>query len=338
MTPGWGNERFTTNFGVGGGIIYGRILHGLLIATNQKTELLPGIATKWEISKDGKTWAFTIRDGGKFHDGKEMTTTGFEPSIRVWSVPAFEEMRTLAGHTQSVNALALSTDQLMLASASTDRTVRLWDYASGACLRVLRGHTNTVAGVKLSPDGRWVATASYDATVRLWPLAGEDEPKVLRGHPKNVTSVAFSKDAQMLASGGLGDEVFLWSVVSGQKAGALAGHRTAVGSLAFTPDGARLWSLGYPGSVIVWSTGDWQPVLQVDINKDKPYALSLAADGRLVAITLDHGLALHEAERFERVAYEKTPVKGMYGVAFSPDGRLVAATSADGKARVWEVH
>jgi peptide/nickel transport system substrate-binding protein len=73
MIAGWGNERFTYNFAVGGGNNFARFLQGYLIATNEKTDLLPGIASKWEISPDAKTWTFTIRDGGSFHDGKKIT-------------------------------------------------------------------------------------------------------------------------------------------------------------------------------------------------------------------------------------------------------------------------
>jgi peptide/nickel transport system substrate-binding protein len=73
MIGGWGNERFTYNFAVGGGNNFARFLQGFLVATNEKTELLPGIASEWGISPDGKTWTFTIRDGGSFHDGKKIT-------------------------------------------------------------------------------------------------------------------------------------------------------------------------------------------------------------------------------------------------------------------------
>jgi peptide/nickel transport system substrate-binding protein len=73
MIAGWGNERFTYNYSVGGGNNYARMMQGFLIATNEETELLPGIAEDWQISEDGLTWTFTIRDGVKFHDDSNLT-------------------------------------------------------------------------------------------------------------------------------------------------------------------------------------------------------------------------------------------------------------------------
>jgi len=74
MAPGWGSERFDVNFGGSAGNNHGKLWQGFLVATNDKVELLPGIATKWEISSDGRTWTFTIRDGVKFHDGTVLST------------------------------------------------------------------------------------------------------------------------------------------------------------------------------------------------------------------------------------------------------------------------
>ena len=39
------------------------------------TDLEPLLATKWEASKDGKTYTFTLRDGVKFSDGTDFNAT-----------------------------------------------------------------------------------------------------------------------------------------------------------------------------------------------------------------------------------------------------------------------
>ncbi|KAF2835297.1 HET-domain-containing protein [Patellaria atrata CBS 101060] len=75
---------------------------------------------------------------------------------------------TLEGHTESVNAVALSPDGQAMVSASDDCTVMLWDSKTGAGLSTLEGHTRSVNAVAFSPDGQVVASASYDRTVRLW--------------------------------------------------------------------------------------------------------------------------------------------------------------------------
>src|ERR671918_1645407 len=75
MVGDFASERFDVAFSLGlaGDLNYGRILHGFLISDNEKREMVPGIASDWNISEDGLTWTFTIREGVKFHDGSEVT-------------------------------------------------------------------------------------------------------------------------------------------------------------------------------------------------------------------------------------------------------------------------
>jgi len=74
MVGNLGDERFDAAFSTGeGSTAYGRIMGGYLMSGNEKSEIIPGIASKWKLSDDGLTWSFTIREGVKFHDGSHLT-------------------------------------------------------------------------------------------------------------------------------------------------------------------------------------------------------------------------------------------------------------------------
>jgi ABC-type transport system substrate-binding protein len=49
------------------------IMEGLLTRNSDTREWEPALAKEWTISKDGKTFEFTLRDGVKWHDGKPLT-------------------------------------------------------------------------------------------------------------------------------------------------------------------------------------------------------------------------------------------------------------------------
>ena len=222
-------------------------------------------------------------------------------------------------------------------TGSTDRTVCVWDFCEGTLLRTHKGHTNTVAAVRTSPDGRLAASASYDGTVRLWPLEDEGDAVVLKGHKKNVISVEFVDGGATLASAGIGGDILLWDVASGESIGALEGHTTAAGSLQLDPDGRRLWSLGYDGRILVHSLIDRSVEREIPVAEERPFMVCLSSDSGRLGMTYSGGAAVYSTDPYERIGAATTKVKGMYGVAFLPDGSMLAAASADGKTRVWRV-
>lgn len=71
-----------------------------------------------------------------------------------------ETIRSLRGHPDFINAIAVSADGARVASASNDATVILWDLQSGQALRTFTGHASAVRSVALSPDGSIIASGS----------------------------------------------------------------------------------------------------------------------------------------------------------------------------------
>ena len=96
---------------------------------------------------------------------KEVVQEGQWVTLRV--------IRALPGHARPIYGVAMTPDQTVVATASSDRTVRLWGPADGT-FRVLNGHTSDVYRCGFSRDGQRLVTASQDATVRVWDLQAAD--------------------------------------------------------------------------------------------------------------------------------------------------------------------
>src|SRR6478672_13551531 len=63
-------------------------------------------------------------------------------------------LRTLRGHTDWVNCVAISPDGQTLVSGSRDNTIKIWNLASGKVLATLRGHSEAIYSLAISPDGQ----------------------------------------------------------------------------------------------------------------------------------------------------------------------------------------
>ena len=52
-----------------------------LVTLNQELKVVPDIAEKWEVSEEGTTYTFYLREDAKFHDGKPVTADNFKYAI-----------------------------------------------------------------------------------------------------------------------------------------------------------------------------------------------------------------------------------------------------------------
>ena len=73
-------------------IVYANIYEGL-VKTNSKGEFVPGLATKWDISSDGKLYTFYLRKEVKFHNGEP-----FNAQVAKWNLD-----RAMAEDTKNVH-------------------------------------------------------------------------------------------------------------------------------------------------------------------------------------------------------------------------------------------
>jgi WD40 repeat protein len=274
------------------------------------------------------------------------------------------ELVLQTGHSGSVNALALSPDGRFLVSGSEDVTLKIWDTATGNVLRTLAGHDQPVLAVAISPDGRWIASGGEDTSVRLWNVVTGESTRI-GSHSSAVKNVVFSDDGKRLTSLGNNEvKVYdvaagrqLTSVQSGTDSGPQAMDQVAT---ALSPNG-KLAALGggftYKNGVMGFGGGlRTRPLRVIDVATGRevesfkipgtmtsPTDLSFSPDSRLIvakfvernAKDLNAQSSLSVFELASGRELKKLPSAdglGMGGVAFSPDGKLLASrvTAQDG--------
>ena len=75
-------------------VVYSNIYEGL-IKVNSRGEFTPGLATKWEVSPDGKVYTFHLRKGVKFHNGEP-----FNAQVAKWNIERAKNEGTTNPHPE----------------------------------------------------------------------------------------------------------------------------------------------------------------------------------------------------------------------------------------------
>lgn len=66
------------------GMVSSKVLEGL-VSYDLKLQPVPALATSWQVSEDGLTWRFKLREGVKWHDGKDFSAADVEYTLlNVW--------------------------------------------------------------------------------------------------------------------------------------------------------------------------------------------------------------------------------------------------------------
>jgi WD40 repeat protein/DNA-binding SARP family transcriptional activator len=195
----------------------------------------------------------------------------------------------------------------------------------------------------LSPDGRALALGAADGSVRLLDLQTGKLRAAAGRHDAAVTDLRFTPDSRTLVTAGGDGRVNVWNVTAASRLESFAGHAGAVSGIVISPDGRTVYSAGEDGNVVEWDLTGARGFGR-SFTTPRPGRPPAPPQGVAVAVTPDQTrFAVPDptgrVDRFDsRTLTEngRTPVSPgtpVTGVALAPDGRTMAATTADGHLR-----
>ena len=144
------------------------------------------------------------------NNGKQLITYGNRSNIKVWNLSTGELLRTLKGHSDEINSVAISPDGNTLVSGSDDDTVKVWNMETGELLRTLKGHSGSVRSVAISPNGNTLVSGDFGHNIKVWNIETGELLRTLKGHSRSVRSVAIRPDGKTIVSGSVDTDIRVW--------------------------------------------------------------------------------------------------------------------------------
>ncbi|HLU68608.1 MAG TPA: WD40 repeat domain-containing protein, partial [Kofleriaceae bacterium] len=163
---------------------------------------------------------------------------------------------------------------------------------------------------------------------------------------KRIAAVAVSRDGARVAAAAEDGTALVWSLAAPAEPVVIQAHDGAVASVVFSPDGSRLWTSGGDPWLRAWNPADGALIKEMTAADGLTVQLmALSPDGKRAATWSEHrGAKGSEAGRFwlwdlatgDPLAEPERHLEPLTGIAYSPDGALIATSSEDDTVRLWE--
>ncbi len=314
----------------------------LLAATEEDKVRLFEVSTGRELCRRGGHAYFA--EGVAFSpDGNLLASGDRGDTVHLWEVPTGKVVRKLKGHGGLV--VGFSPDGKGVISSRPDGCYLL-DVATGKVLLRWGGKVHLTAGLPaaaLSPDGKLFALVGNDPQVRLYDAATGKELRVFALGQQHVMPpgqcVAFSPDGKLLAATEqMSNTVYAWDVATGKQLLRFQAGRVWAGQLAFSPDGKTL-AVGAWNRIRLYDTASGKEVLPFGPfvgHEDTVWQFAFSPDGGTLASLgdKDDWLLLWDPVTGKEV--RQLDLVGADAIAYSPDGKAVAAAGKGGVVRAWE--
>jgi hypothetical protein len=121
-------------------------------------------------------------------------------------------VKSLDAGSSGVNALAISSDQSIFATAGNNEVVTIWNFEKQTKISEIKGYKSKINAISISGDSRFIAVAGNDKKIIIYNLTNFKAEKEIPAHTGEITGLAFSNKYNQLISSGKDGSILFWDV------------------------------------------------------------------------------------------------------------------------------
>ncbi len=246
-------------------------------------------------------------------------------------------IRTIAGHRDVINCVAMHPDGKSIVAGDGDNTVKLWGIPEGSEIRSLNGEDwfASVNAIAFSPDGGAIAAGVGEA-VEVWDVAEGRRLHRFTRNSEAVYAVIFLNNGQQIIASDTRGSVAFWHRETGEELRRFNAHPGMIRALAISPDDRILATASDEGIIKLWQLQTGQEICVFKTHNDAVKAIAFSPDGQLLASgSTDMTLKLWQVNSGEEVRTFTGHGGAIASVAFSPDSETLISTSTDKTVKLW---
>lgn len=219
-------------------------LADFLTANGGRTRTLAGHLQGGWLTKGVRSVAFSF-------DGQILASGGGDKIIKLWDTETWQEISSLTGHSDAIQAVAFSPVEKTLVSAASN-AIKLWKLDTGE--EITFTTSDSPWSISFDANGKCIASGSVQGTFTLWSVSTGQEIFHFDAHTRLsiIHAITFSPNGLFFATGSNDKTVKLWNTITKELVSTFTGHSGPVYSLAFSPDGSVLASGSVDKTIRLW--------------------------------------------------------------------------------------
>jgi len=254
-------------------------------------------------------------------------------------------IRTFTGHSDPVNACAISPDGSFVVSGAgdvrkpydhqDDHTLKVWDFETGAELLTLTGHTEAIKACVVSRDNSLIISVGEDCTAVWDARTGKN---LNRFQPGGFACSSCTEDSAIVIASFF---VVLLDFHTGNEQLSILTddifHDCAISS-----NGAFIVTAGDEQHLAVWNAKNGEQITALESRGDiDPYgdvrACAISPDGTFVVSGGSDGLIrIWNTESVSEICVFEGHKEDVSACAVNHDNSMLVSSSWDGTSKIWD--